>query len=149
MIYRDNKTPLPTPTRIRIKKTGYSSLYYSVFRIRNGSGFNQVSGSGIQPKMLDPDPDSMNPDPKHWYYCITRGKSKRRYLTPFPYGSDSPPPPFRAAFSHYMRRKYLVQNNIQRRLWMRHINSSFFLRITSFPSKKPTALKGYQGQVIG
>ncbi len=21
---------------------------------------------GIQPKMLDPDPESMNPDPKHW-----------------------------------------------------------------------------------
>jgi hypothetical protein len=21
---------------------------------------------GIQPKMLDPDTDSMNPDPKHW-----------------------------------------------------------------------------------
>jgi hypothetical protein len=22
---------------------------------------------GIQPKMLDPEPDSMNPDPEHWF----------------------------------------------------------------------------------
>jgi hypothetical protein len=48
-------------------------------RIRIGSGFNRVSGSGygldrdpywiririgIQPKMLDPDPDEMNADPQ-------------------------------------------------------------------------------------
>jgi hypothetical protein len=29
---------------------------------------------GIQPKMLDPDPDSKNPDPKHWLFL--RGRTK-------------------------------------------------------------------------
>ncbi len=26
---------------------------------------------GIQPKMLDPDPDQMNMDPKHWFLLKT------------------------------------------------------------------------------
>ncbi len=29
--------------------------------------------SGIQPKMLDLDPKSMNPDPKHLIYLVTTG----------------------------------------------------------------------------
>ncbi len=49
-----------------------------VFRIRIGSGYNRFSGTKkekklrnfiyIQLTMLDPDPDSMNPDLKHYQY---------------------------------------------------------------------------------
>jgi hypothetical protein len=59
------------------------------FRIRKGSEFNQVNGSrrakvthskkkvrnlwirmSIQRKMLKPNPESMNPDPKHWFCSV-------------------------------------------------------------------------------
>ncbi len=40
------------------------------------------TGTGIQPKMLDPDPESTNPDQKHcllWYCTSTSGFATYRY----------------------------------------------------------------------
>ncbi len=39
-------------------------MCYIFFLVKVALGWIRI---GIHPKMLDADPESMNPDPKHWY----------------------------------------------------------------------------------
>jgi hypothetical protein len=50
------------------KKSFFSAVNYFHFLVKTlDPGWIRI---GIQPKMLDPDPESMNPNPKHWCWKI-------------------------------------------------------------------------------